>query len=129
MVDSHDLDTCLGYLSLVNGMDGAVVYSQECLVVAMGENTQESMLIESPYFLDRYLANLRQFKDLGFGALESQIVFSDNKFYQIINLDAGCRFFLMIAGTKGSYELFKLRIERGAQAVAQLLQAKGYAKG
>ncbi len=129
LVDSQDLDACLGYLSLVNGIDGAVIYSHECLVVALGENTQESMLIEWPYFLDHYISNLRQFKDLGFGGLESQLAFSDNKFYQILNLDRAHRFFLVVSGTKGSYELFKLRIERGASAVALLLQTKGYAKG
>jgi hypothetical protein len=129
LAESQDLDSCLGYLSLVNGIDGALVYNHEGLVVAVGENTLENLPIEGPYFLSNFLENLRQCKLLGLNPLDHQVVFSDHKFYQIINLERTGLFFLMVTGTRGSYELFKFRIERGAQAVAHLLHERGYLRG
>jgi hypothetical protein len=35
----------------------------------------------------------------------------------------------MVSGNRGSYELYKFRIERCAHAIAQLLRARGYIRG
>lgn len=129
LAESPDPDSCLGYLSLVNGIDGAMVFNHDGLVVAVGHNTLESLPIEGPYFLSGFLENLRQSHLLGLGPLDNQVLFSDQKFYQIINLERANLFFLVVSGTRGSYELFKFRIERGAQAVAHLLHERGYMRG
>ena len=125
-VDSRDLDTCLGYLSLVNGITGAVLYSAEGLVVASGEDSHESVFIEAPYFLAQFLESLSKCKMLGMGSLESTVSFVENRFHFILNLAKSDRFFLVVTGTRGSYELFKFRIERGSLAIVRLLHERGY---
>lgn len=125
-VEARDLDTCLGYLSLVNGITGAVVYSSEGLVVAAGEESNESLLIEAPYFLAHFLESLSECKMLGMGSLDHSVSFVENYFHLILNLAKSDRFFLVVTGTRGSYELFKFRIERGALAIVRLLHERGY---
>jgi hypothetical protein len=124
--ESRDLDGCLGYLSLVSGIDGAILYSGESLVVAHGENTLESLFIEAPYFLSNFMETIQQCAMLGLSAPHTQITFSENRFHELINLERSGRFFLVVTGTRGSYELFRVRIDRGAQAVSQLLHERGY---
>ncbi len=126
LVESRDLDQCLGYLTLVNGINGAMVYSREGLVIARGEDSQESLDIEAPYFLANFLESIEQHKMLGIGALEHSVSFSEHNFHLILNLHLSNLFFLVVTGTRGSYDLFKFRIERGAQAIAQLLHERGY---
>lgn len=126
LAESRDLDACLGYLSLVSGIDGAIVYSEEGLVMAAGENTLESLFLEAPYFLGNFQETLRNCRDLNLAAPLTQVTFGDLRFHQIINLERSGRFFLMVTGTRGSYELFRVRIDRGAQAVSHLLHERGY---
>jgi predicted regulator of Ras-like GTPase activity (Roadblock/LC7/MglB family) len=129
LAESRDLDQCLGYLSLVNGIEGAAVYSYEGLVVAAGADSSQSLFIEAPYFVANFVEALRQARDLGLGMLDHQVNFTDTKFHEVICLGKGGVFYLVVTGTRGSYELFKFRIERGAQAVAQLLHERGYLRG
>jgi predicted regulator of Ras-like GTPase activity (Roadblock/LC7/MglB family) len=110
----------------VNGISGAIIYSREGLVVAKGAETQESLFIEAPYFLANFLESLGQCRMLGMGPLEHAVSFVDNRFHLIINLAQSDLFFLVVTGTRGSYELFKFRIERGAQAISRLLHERGY---
>ncbi len=126
LVESRDLDGCLGYLSLVNGISGAILYNREGLVVASGEDTHESVFIEAPYFLSNFLESLGQCKMLGLGPLDHAVSFVDARFHVILNLEHANLFFLVVTGTRGSYDLFKFRIERGAQALARLLHERGY---
>jgi predicted regulator of Ras-like GTPase activity (Roadblock/LC7/MglB family) len=127
--EARDLDACLGYLSLVNGIDGAAVYSYEGLVVAAGADSSQSLFIEAPYFVANFVEALRQCRELGLGALDHQVSFTDTKFHEVISLGGNGVFHLVVSGTRGSYELFKFRIERGAQAVSQLLHERGYLRG
>jgi predicted regulator of Ras-like GTPase activity (Roadblock/LC7/MglB family) len=129
LAESRDPDECLGYLSLVNGIEGAAVYSREGLVVAAGADSGESLFIEAPYFLANFLEGQRQCLELGLGALDHQVSFTDTRFHEVTALGKGGSLFLVVSGTRGSYELFKFRIERGAQAVAQLLHERGYLRG
>ena len=126
LAESRDLDGCLGYLSLVNGITGAMVYSREGLVVATGEETQHSLLIEAPYFVANFLESSSQCRMLGMGPLEHVVNFVENRFHLVINLEQSDLFLLVVTGTRGSYELFKFRIERGAQAISRLLREHGY---
>jgi predicted regulator of Ras-like GTPase activity (Roadblock/LC7/MglB family) len=126
LVESMDLDICLGYLSLVNGINGAILYSREGLVMASGEETQQSHFIEAPYFLANFLESQAQCKMLGMGSLDHAVTFVDNRFHLILNLELMDLFFLVVTGTMGSFELFKFRIERGAQAISRLLHQRGY---
>lgn len=125
-VDSNDLDECLGYLSLVNGINGAILYGKEGLVIASGEETQANHFVEAPYFLANFLESQAQCKMLGMGSIDHTVTFIDNRFLLIINLSQTDLFFLVVTGTMGSYELFKFRIERGAQAISRLLHQRGY---
>ncbi|MEO6096020.1 MAG: hypothetical protein ABIW76_10130 [Fibrobacteria bacterium] len=129
LVESRDLDGCLGYLSLVNGINGAVLYNREGLVMGCGENSQESLLIEAPYFQAGFLDSLDRCRMLGLGPVDHTVTFTETRFHLVINVELSNLFFLMVSGTRGSYELFKFRIERGAQAVARLLHARGYLRG
>lgn len=129
LAESRDIDDCLGYLSLVNGINGAILYSREGLVVGSGEDTHESLAIEAPYFLAGFLESLERSRMLGSGPLDHAVSFTQNRFILILNVDLSGSFFLVVAGTRGSYELFKFRIERGAQAIAQLLHERGYLRG
>ncbi len=129
LVESQDFDQCLGYLSLVNGIEGALLFSPEGLIMAKGENSSAELMIYAPYLLSNFLASIQQLSRVGLHFMESQVTYSDEKFYQIINLGRSNLFFLMISGTKGSYDLFKFRIERGAQAIVQLLHAQSYLRG
>ncbi len=126
LVESRDLDDCLGYLTLVKGINGAMVYSREGLVICRGEDSQESLGIEAPYFLANFLESVEQHKMLGLGSLDHSVSFSEQHFHLILNLHLSNLFFLVVTGTRGSYDLFKFRIERGAQAIAQLLYERGY---
>lgn len=129
LVESRDLDGCLGYLSLVNGINGAVLYNREGLVVGTGEDTHESLYIEAPYFLSGFMDTLDRSGMLGLGPVDHAVTFTENRFHLIINIEQSNLFFLVVTGTRGSYELFKFRIERGAQAIARLLHARGYLRG
>ncbi len=126
LVESQDLDQCLGYLSLVKGITGAILYSREGLVVAWGEDSQQNHFIESPYFLASFQESLAQYRMLGMGPLEHSVSFDEHHFHLIVNLGQLDRFFLVVAGTRGSYDLFKFRIDRGALAIARLLHERGY---
>ncbi|MEO7426892.1 MAG: hypothetical protein ABI036_17020 [Fibrobacteria bacterium] len=129
LAESQDLDGCLGYLSLVNGIHGAVLYNREGLVMGFGEDTHESLFIEAPYFQAGFLESISQCAMLGLGGLDHSVSFTENRFHLIINVELSNHFFLVVTGTRGSYELFKFRIERGAQAIARLLHARGYLRG
>lgn len=129
LAESRDLDQCLGYLSLVNGIEGAAVYSYEGLVVAAGADSSQSLFIEAPYFVSNFVEALRQCRDLGLGMLDHQVSFTEGRFHEVISLGKTGVFYLVVSGTRGSYELFKFRIERGAQAIAQLLHERGYLRG
>ena len=126
LLESKDPDICLGYLTFVNGIDGALLCNHEGWVLAVGENTLESMHIETPYFLHHFQETLRHFGALGLEPLESQIAFGGQKFYMILNLERSNRFFLVVSGARGSYDLFKYRVERVAQALVGLLRERGY---
>ncbi len=126
LLESQDLDDCLGYMSLVNGIDGAILFDQQGWVVAVGEDTQETLRIEAPYFLFHFQEILRCFVELGVEPLESQLTLGGAKFHLALNLERENRFFLVVSGTRGSYDLFKYRVERGAQAVGGLLRGRGY---
>lgn len=129
LVESRDLDGCLGYLSLVNGINGAVLYNREGLVMGFGENSHESLFIEAPYFQAGFLDSLDRCRMLGLGPVDHTVTFTETRFHLMINVELSNLFFLMVSGTRGSYELFKFRIERGAQAIARLLHARGYLRG
>lgn len=129
LAESSDLDACLGYLSLVNGIQGAALYNRDGLVVGCGEDTQESLFIEAPYFLAGFLESLDRCAMLGLGPLDHTVSFTESRFLLTINVEYSNQFFLVVTGTRGSYELFKFRIERGAQAIARLLHARGYLRG
>jgi hypothetical protein len=129
LVESRDLDGCLGYLSLVNGINGAVLYNREGLVMGFGEDSQESLFIEAPYFQAGFLESLDRCRMLGLGPVDHTVTFTETRFHLMINVELSNLFFLMVSGTRGSYELFKFRIERGAQAIARLLHARGYLRG
>ena len=129
LAESPDLDGCLGYLSLVNGINGAVLYNHEGLVVGTGEDTHESLYIEAPYFLSGFMDTLERSVMLGLGPVDHAVTFTDSRFHLIINIEQSNLFFMVVTGTRGSYELFKFRIERGAQAIARLLHARGYLRG
>lgn len=129
LVESRDLDGCLGYLSLVNGIHGAILYTREGLVMGWGEDSHESLFIEAPYFVSSFVENLERCKMLGLGPLDHIVTFTESRFHLIINVELANQFFLTVSGTRGSYELFKFRIERGAHALAQLLHARGYLRG
>ena len=111
--ESRDLDACLGYLSLVNGIDGALLYSREGLVVAAGGNTLESLHLEAPYLLANFCDSLEHCREVGLGRLSHQVTFSELRFHEVINLEKSGRFFLVVTGTRGSYELFRVRIDKG----------------
>ena len=126
LLESQDLDACLGYLSLVSGIDGALLFDQDGWIVGAGEETRETLRIEAPYLLHPFQELLHRFGALGLEPLESQLVFGDEKFHLTMNLERKNRFFLVISGSRGSYELFKYRVERGAQAIGGLLRDRGY---
>ncbi len=126
MVDSRDPDDVLGYLSLVNGIDGAILYNREGLVVAFGEDTHRAMFAEGPYLLSGYIESLESMEESGFGIIQSQVNFGVDRFYQIFSLDHSKSFFLMVSGTRGSHELYRIRMERACQALSCLLRDNGF---
>ena len=93
------------------------------------EDTHESLFIEAPYFLAGFLESLERSAMLGLGRMDHAVSFTESRFHLIINVELSDQFFLVVTGTRGSYELFKFRIERGAQAIARLLHARGYLRG
>lgn len=129
LAESRDLDGCLSYLSLVNGIDGAVLYSREALVVGAGQDTLGGLFVEAPYLLDAHFESAARLRSLGLGCLDFQVHYTDEKFHLIVNLNKQDGFYLVVSGTRGSFDLFKFRIERGAQAVVRLLQDHGYLRG
>ncbi len=126
LLESGDMDECLGYLSLVNGIEGAVLCDQEGWVLASGENTSINVFMETPYFLYYFQESLKQLNSLGLEPLDSQIAFGGQKFYMVTNLNKLNRYFLLVFGARGSYDLFKYRVERVTQAVTSILRDKGY---
>lgn len=126
LLESNDLDACLGYLSLVNGIDGALLFNHEGWLMAAGEDSVESLHIQAPYFLFQFQETLRYLGELGEEPLESQIALGNQKFFLALNLEKENLFFLVVSGARGSYDLFKYRVERGAQALGGLLRGRGY---
>ncbi len=126
LLEAAEPSACLGYLSLVNGIDGAVLFDHQGWAMATGEETTENLLLEAPYFLFHFQEVLRNFQELGLEPLESQVAFGGAKFYLVLNLERESRFFLVVSGARGSYDLFKYRVDRGAQAIVGLLHGRGY---
>jgi predicted regulator of Ras-like GTPase activity (Roadblock/LC7/MglB family) len=127
--ESQDLDSILSYLSLVNGIDGAVLYDKQGFVVARGEDSSPNLEIEGPYILYHYQECSQQVQGLGTPPLEHQVAFVGDRFLLMQSLDKTGRFFLLVSGAKGSYDLFRIRCERAAQSVSRVLRERGWLRG
>jgi predicted regulator of Ras-like GTPase activity (Roadblock/LC7/MglB family) len=129
LAESQDLDDLLSYLSLVNGIDGAILYDAEGWAVAKGEETRTNLEIEGPYLLYHLLESLRELKAIGGEPVEYQVTFMGERFLLVMNLERVGRFFLLVSGAKGSYDLFRIRCERAAQAVSRVLRGRHWLRG
>jgi len=129
LLESKDFDECLGFLSRISGIDAALLYNHEGWVMAAGEETHEDTRIEAPYLLNQFQETLRHFKNLGLGPMEQSLVLGGQKFHLVVNLDRTGLFFLVVSGVRGSYDLYKHRVERGVQALGDLLRKRGYLRG
>ncbi len=129
LLESRDFEGCLGYLSRVSGIDSALLYNHEGWVMASGDESHEEAFIEGPYLLSQFQETLRHFKNLGLGPMEQSLVMGGQKFFLVVNLDRTGLFFLVVSGVRGSYDLYKHRVERGVQALGALLRERGYLRG
>ncbi len=129
LIHSREFGGILSYLSLVNGIEGAILYDRDGLVVASGENTDSQLHYQAPYLLADFMSSLAKLEQTDFGRIDVQVTYGSENFFQIVNLNKASLFFLVVSGPKGSYELFKIRIGRSAQALEYLIHEKGYYKG
>jgi predicted regulator of Ras-like GTPase activity (Roadblock/LC7/MglB family) len=129
LAESQDLDDLLSYLSLVNGIDGAILYNAEGWVMAKGEETRTNLEIEGGYLLYHLSESIRELAAVGVDPIEYQVTFTGERFLLVINLEKAGRFFLLVSGAKGSYDLFRIRCERAAQAVSRVLRGRNWLRG
>lgn len=127
--ESQELDDLLSYLSLVNGIDGALLFDAEGWVLARGEETSTKLEIEAPYVLYHFQECARQLVALGSAPLDNQVAYLGERFFLVQNLERAGRFFLLVSGAKGSYDLFRIRCERAAQSVSRVLRERGWLRG
>jgi predicted regulator of Ras-like GTPase activity (Roadblock/LC7/MglB family) len=128
LVESQEFDDCLSYLSLVNGLDAALLYNHDGLVMAKGEDSREELGLEAPYLLYHYQEMMAQLIEVGMPRLDHQVTYAGDRFVLIQNLERSGRFFLVVSGTKGSYDLFRIRCDRAANAIGRLLHDRGWLK-
>lgn len=127
--ESQDFDDILSYLSLVNGIDGALLFDAEGWVLARGEETDTNLEIEGPYVLYHFQECAGQLAGLGSAPMENQVTYLGERFFLVQNLERSGRFFLLVSGAKGSYDLFRIRCERAAQSVSRVLRERGWLRG
>jgi|GEM_PF-1625484 len=129
LAESADLDDLLSYLSLVNGIDGALLLDEQGWVVARGEETHIYLETEGAYLLYHYLDCARQLAGLGAPVMDHQVAYLGDRFLLVQNLEKTGRFFLLVSGAKGSYDLFRIRCDRAAGAVSRVLRDRKWLKG
>ena len=128
LVESQELDDCLSYLSLVNGLDGALLYNDDGLVMGVGEESEAQLGTFAPYILYHYQEMMGQLSEVGMPALNHQVSYAGDRFVLVQNLENSGKFFLVVSGTKGSYDLFRIRCDRAATALSRILHDRGWLK-
>lgn len=129
MGESQELDDLLSYLSLVSGIDGALLFDAEGWVMARGEETRTNLEIEGCYVLYHFLESMRALSAIGASPFDHQVTYSGDRFLLVYNLEKAGRFFLLVSGAKGSYDLFRIRCERAAHTVSRVLRERGWLRG
>lgn len=127
--ESQEPDDVLSYLSLVNGIDGALLMDAEGWVLARGEETRTNLENEGCYVLYHFRESMRALSELGAPPADHQVTYLGDRFLLVYDLEKAGRFFLLVSGTKGSYDLFRIRCERAAHTVSRVLRERGWLRG
>lgn len=122
---SDDLDVLCGYLSQVDGLDGALLLDGEGLPLAWGANSTPETTELAPWLLQALLES-RDFSEAhGMEPPEEQLSFTPLRFQLCRRIGSS---YLVTQGARGSYELFQGRIDRCAQMMDQVLRQRRLAE-
>ncbi len=122
---SDDLDRICGYLSRVDGIDGAVILAQDGLPLAWGEESGEEFDAGAPWMLQNLLDAIEFCTIHAIDPVEEQLSLSTTRFWLCRKIGSS---YLIVQGAKGSYELFQGRIDRCAQMALQALRQRRLAE-
>ncbi len=122
---SEDFDFICGYLSEVDGIGGAVFLDGEGLEQAHGAGSEPEISEAAPWFLQSFLET-KEFAAAHHLELPlEQLSCTESSFLLCREIGAG---YLVTSGKRGSYELFRGRIDRCAEMMEQVLKQRRLAK-
>lgn len=122
---SDDLDTLCGYLSRVDGIDGAVLLGQDGLPLGWGVDSAPEFDIGAPWQLQSLLDSLEFSLAHGLEPPEEVLTMTTSRFWLCRSVGSS---YLVVQGTRGSLELFHGRIDRCAQMILQALKQRRLAE-
>lgn len=124
MVYDEDLDVTCSYLTSVNGIDGAGVFDDEGLLWASGADSVPAFFEQAPWLVE-LLRDGRDFRGrTGGHSPQNLVLFDDASFWFCAKLHD--LFYYVVVGSRGSYELFKGRIDRCMQMADQALKERRF---
>jgi hypothetical protein len=122
---TDDLDTICGYISQVDGIDGALLLGPDGLPLGWGVQTSEECELAAPWLLQSLLEAKEFALAHGLEAPDEQQSFSSTQFGLCRQVGSS---YLVVQGTRGSLELFHGRIDRCAQMILQALKQRRLAE-
>jgi len=116
---TDDLDENCTFLAAAPGISGAQILDESGLVWAQSACSQ-TFLDRAPWLVEQ-MRLARDFAErLESPAPDQILVFDPESFWQCILLHG--KFYYVVAGTRGSFDLFKGRIDRCVQMAEQALK-------
>lgn len=122
---TDDLDILCGYLSLVDGIDGAALFGVDGLPFGRGADTQVDFDTMAPWILQSQLDAEEFAGNHGLDIPEEHQSFTPSRFWLCRRIGSS---YLIVQGTRGSLELFHGRIDRCAQMINQALKQRRLAE-
>ncbi len=122
---TDDLDTLCGYLSRVDGIDGAVLLGTDGLPLGWGAESSADFDLGAPWQLQSLLDSIEFAQSHGLELPEEQLTMTSTRFWLCRTVGSS---YLIVQGTRGSLELFHGRIDRCAQMILQALKQRRLAE-
>ncbi|MEN9355632.1 MAG: hypothetical protein RL318_2957 [Fibrobacterota bacterium] len=122
---TDDLDVLCGYLSLVDGINGAALLGTDGLPIGRGADSQEDFDKGAPWILQSQLDAEEFAQNHDLEIPDEYHSFTSSRFWLCRRIGSS---YLVVHGTRGSLELFHGRIDRCAQMILQALKQRRLAE-
>lgn len=119
---TDDLNENCGFLAAARGIVGAQILDETGLEWGRSPDCPQSFLERAPWLVEQMRLG-RDFAERLEGHAPDQILILDPEHFWHCTLVHG-KFYYVVAGSRGSFELFKGRIERCVQMAEQALKER-----